>query len=69
MTRFAVRWPAPDGGPSIGWRLTFWLLFCQEKSNKKSFPSREKEQIKIFLKKSLHIKKMLYFCDVKMISK
>ncbi len=35
--RFAVRWPAPDGGPSFGWRLIFWLLFYQEKSNKKFF--------------------------------
>ena len=34
-TRFAVRGAAPDGGPSIGWRLIFWLLFYQEKSNKK----------------------------------
>ena len=36
-TRFAVRGAAPDGGPSIGWRLIFWLLFYQEKSNKKLF--------------------------------
>ena len=32
--RFAVRWPAPDGGPSFGWRLIFSV----------HFPSREKEQ-------------------------
>ena len=32
--RFAVRWPAPDGGSSFGWRLIFSV----------HFPSREKEQ-------------------------
>ena len=38
-----VRWPAPDGGSSFGWRLTFWLLFCQEKSNReKNFVSLQK---------------------------
>ena len=31
--RFAVRWPAKFGGSSFEFRLTFWLLFCQEKSN------------------------------------
>ena len=44
--RFAVRWPAPYGGSSFGWRLIFWILFYQEKSiiedfcqNQKSFVS------------------------------
>ena len=47
MTRFAVRWPAPDDGQSIGWRLIFWLLFHQGKSDKKP-PA--KAEIPIFAK-------------------
>ena len=35
--RFAVRWPAKFGGSSFEFRLIFWLLFHQGKSNIKKY--------------------------------
>ena len=42
-TRFAVRGAAPDGGPSIGWRLIFSVPFLSRDKEQKKPPMRAKE--------------------------